>query len=202
MTAPRDRLVDTMGELLARRGYTASGLNELVAESGSPKGSIYHYFPAGKEQIAAEALRKGGDGAAAATAEAFRRHRTPVAALRAIAVWLAGALEASDYRYGCPIATTALEAAAESEVIREACADAYDAWLSAIRDGLIGGGATPKAAGRDAVLALSLLEGSLVLCRVRRSTAPLREVAGAFPRLLAVKTTTTERPGAPVNGAH
>ena len=41
-----------MQRMLQIKGYAASGLNELVVDSGAPKGSIYHHFPGGKEEIA------------------------------------------------------------------------------------------------------------------------------------------------------
>ena len=46
--------------LFRRNGYAATGTNEIVAVSGAPKGSLYHYFPAGKAEIAAEAVTYAG----------------------------------------------------------------------------------------------------------------------------------------------
>jgi len=42
--------------LLRTSGLSGAGINEIVRESGAPKGSVYHHFPDGKTQIAAEAL--------------------------------------------------------------------------------------------------------------------------------------------------
>src|SRR3546814_14245285 len=43
-------------KLMSRRGYAGVGLNEIVEKSGAPKGSLYHHFPEGKEQLAVAAL--------------------------------------------------------------------------------------------------------------------------------------------------
>ena len=56
MTNTRDQIIQTTSNLIENQGYHATGLNEIVKESGAPKGSIYYYFPDGKEGITAEAV--------------------------------------------------------------------------------------------------------------------------------------------------
>ena len=56
MTIAREQILKTTCDLMEKQGYHGTGLNEIVKESGSPKGSLYHYFPDGKEQIVAEAV--------------------------------------------------------------------------------------------------------------------------------------------------
>ena len=56
----RERLLDSAVDLLQRQGYRGTGLNELLERSGAPRGSLYHYFPGGKEQIGAEAIARAG----------------------------------------------------------------------------------------------------------------------------------------------
>lgn len=190
----RDRLITTMQDLLTRQGLARTGLNQLVAISGSPKGSIYHYFPEGKNQIAAEALMRSGEEAAAATDEAFGIHKTPLMALRAVIDWLEETLKSSDYRYGCPIATTTLEAASESPQIQQACAAAYDTWLTSIRNGLSAATEHPIQTDRIAHVALASIEGALILSRAQRSTTPLRHISDALPALLHIEPQPNERP--------
>ena len=69
----RDQIIDTASALLERQGYAATGLNQIVRESGAPKGSLYHYFPGGKDEIAVESLQQG----AQAVAERIREALTP-----------------------------------------------------------------------------------------------------------------------------
>ncbi len=53
---PKDPLIETASRLFKLRGYCGVGLNDIIAESGVPKGSLYHYFPDGKEQLAIAAI--------------------------------------------------------------------------------------------------------------------------------------------------
>ena len=174
ISGPRERMIETMHHQLQSRGYAASGLNELVANSGAPKGSMYHYFPGGKEEIAAAALRQAGVAAGVATREVFRRHRSAAAATKATINWLSTQLVESDFRYGCPIATTTLEMASESQTIQHAC-----------RDGLTSHGIDHRTAKRLGTVMLSAIEGALILSRAQRDVTPLRQVAGAVADLLA-----------------
>ena len=185
ISGPRERMIETMHHQLQSRGYAASGLNELVANSGAPKGSMYHYFPGGKEEIAAAALRQAGVAAGVATREVFRRHRSAAAATKATINWLSTQLVESDFRYGCPIATTTLEMASESQTIQHACRDAYNSWLEALRDGLTSHGIDHRTAKRLGTVMLSAIEGALILSRAQRDVTPLRQVAGAVADLLA-----------------
>ena len=49
-------MVEATITLMRHSGLSGAGINEIIRESGAPKGSIYHYFPGGKQQIAQEAL--------------------------------------------------------------------------------------------------------------------------------------------------
>ena len=57
----RTKLIDTAHRLLRSQGLRETGLNEIIQESGSPRGSIYHHFPGGKEQLFIEALQDAGE---------------------------------------------------------------------------------------------------------------------------------------------
>jgi TetR/AcrR family transcriptional repressor of lmrAB and yxaGH operons len=188
-TAARDRMVATMGRLLRSQGYHGTGLNEVVAESRAPKGSMYHYFPGGKDQLAAEAIRVAGETGADAFRQAFARHRSPVPALRAVVGWMAEELERSDFRYGCPIATVALETTGGSPSLRAACDTAYQAWLAAIAAGLRGGVRPAAEVAGDAVLVLAAIEGALILSRTSRTVHPLHLLGRRLPALLGAPTT-------------
>ena len=58
MANTREIIIETTCDLMENQGYHATGLNEIVKVSGAPKGSLYYYFPEGKESLAAFVRRR------------------------------------------------------------------------------------------------------------------------------------------------
>jgi TetR/AcrR family transcriptional repressor of lmrAB and yxaGH operons len=166
-------------------------MDQIVRESKAPRGSIYFHFPDGKEQLAVEALRAAGAVMTANITEALA-HRDGVTAIKRFVASYAREMEASDFRHGCPIATVALEAATVSRPIREVCATIFAEWENVLAARLERDGFVRKAARKLAVITLSLLEGAMILCRARKTTEPLRDVAEHLAGLLA-KPRRTQR---------
>jgi TetR/AcrR family transcriptional repressor of nem operon len=52
----RQHMLDTAQRLMARKGYTAVGLTEVLSEAGIPKGSFYYYFSS-KEHFGEELMK-------------------------------------------------------------------------------------------------------------------------------------------------
>lgn len=177
--ATRQRLVDTGSELFGRHGYTATGLKAIVTESGAPVGSLYHFFPKGKEELGAEAMLQSGRHFAALIESVFDAEDDDVASktwrfFRDAAV----VVEASDYADACPIATVAAEVASSSEPMREACGTAFRSWLTILEGRYAVAGIDPADARRLAISAFCAIEGAFLLARTLRSTEPIL-VAGA-----------------------
>src|SRR5215469_6516618 len=56
MSAVRNRMVAGAVKLLAQRGLQATSFSSVLAETSAPRGSIYHHFPGGKEELVTEAI--------------------------------------------------------------------------------------------------------------------------------------------------
>jgi TetR/AcrR family transcriptional regulator, lmrAB and yxaGH operons repressor len=186
----RDKIIRATAELLRRRGYAATGINEITELSGSPKGSLYHYFPGGKEEIAAEAVRYAGERVRATITDLVATHESPSEAVRAYGTLLGGWLSQSGFVDGCPISTALLEAGPNEKAIVEAGRVAFAAWVEAFAHGLVGAGAPTVAAERAARAAVMLLEGALIFARVERSDAAIvaavEEAARLFDEAIAL----------------
>jgi TetR/AcrR family transcriptional repressor of lmrAB and yxaGH operons len=52
----RERLIRAGVELFQAKGYHGVGVAEILEAAAAPKGSFYHHFPGGKEQLAVETL--------------------------------------------------------------------------------------------------------------------------------------------------
>jgi TetR/AcrR family transcriptional regulator, lmrAB and yxaGH operons repressor len=180
----RAKLLSTTAELLHRQGYAATGLNQILDVSGAPKGSLYFHFPGGKEQLVAAALDRSGEGLASALAELIDGCTTPATAVTAVVRFFATQLESSRFEKGCPIATVALEQAATSDLLHQACKRAYAAWQRLIERRLVRDGWQAARASDLASLILSTIEGALLISRARRSVEPLERAGAELARIL------------------
>lgn len=180
----RTRLLDTTQDLIEAGGYSGAGLNQVIAASGMPRGSLYFHFPGGKEQLAGEALTLAGRELATTLESVLAEAGGLTEGLEAMVDHLAEGLEASNFRQGCPLSTTALDAAADSEPIRQACSGGFDAWHRVLVDHLASHGVEPEAADELATTVLAAVEGALLLARTRRDVTPLR-IVGRQLRTLA-----------------
>lgn len=176
------RLIDSMAQSLRSAGYHNTGLNQIVADSGAPKGSMYHYFPGGKVELAAAAVDHSAAQVAARIGEILQRGLPPVAAMDAVIEFFAVEMETSAFTKGCPVATIALEEAATTPQIRDACARAYEGWQS----GLAGYFTAQAISDPDttAETFLMLLEGALLMARARLTAEPLRGLKARLPLFL------------------
>jgi TetR/AcrR family transcriptional repressor of lmrAB and yxaGH operons len=174
LAPPRQRLVETAARLFQAHGYHQVGLNQIVAESGTPKGSLYHYFPSGKEALAVAAIEHAAERVAMALHQLTQAHTGTRVALAAVVDFFIQELDGSGFRKGCPVATLALEQAAHSAPLQQACARAYQLWELALADYLLAQGVAQP--GQKAAQLLVMLEGALVVSRARLDCAPLRQL--------------------------
>jgi TetR/AcrR family transcriptional repressor of lmrAB and yxaGH operons len=181
----RARLTAATAALLQRQGYHATGLAEIVAAADAPRGSLYFYFPDGKEALACAALAESGAAWRARLEAVIAAAPDLASAITAVCDTLAAELVASDFRDGCPLATVALEAAATSDRVRATVAASYAAWIDSIAARLRGLGVAPEPAERLARFTLGAIEGALLLARVQRSVAPIADVADTLRLLIA-----------------
>ena len=173
----KENLVRTAMRLFRRQGYASTGLQQVLAESGAPKGSLYHYFPGGKEALGEAAIGMAAGLVREMLSGLAARHAEPKRFLRAYCKVMAGWMEESGFRSGCPIATTLLETAPHSPSITAAGERAIDGWIEIVAGVLAKGGLAPAEARSQAQLVIAAMEGALLLARIRRSTRPILDVA-------------------------
>ena len=173
----KDNLVRTAMRLFRRQGYASTGLQQIVAESGAPKGSLYHYFPSGKEALGEAAIVMAGGMIREMLSDLAARYSEPKAFLRAYCKVMAGWMEESGFHSGCPVATTLLETAPQSPTITAAGQRAVDGWIDVLAGVLEGGDMERRDARSRAQLIIAAMEGALILSRIRQSTRPILDVA-------------------------
>jgi AcrR family transcriptional regulator len=199
MTGTKQRIIDASATLMRRQGYEATGMKEIVTAARAPFGSVYHFFPGGKEQLGAETIRWSGAEYAKLLAAALDSSPDLADGVRAFFDGAAEHLVATGYADACPIATIALEVSSHSEVLRQACAEVFEMWTGEGACRLAAGGVPPGDARRLAVEMLALLEGAFVLCRAARDTEALRVAADAA--LASLATALTPGPSTAARGS-
>ncbi|MCU0492146.1 MAG: TetR/AcrR family transcriptional regulator [Chloroflexaceae bacterium] len=184
MAQAREAILETTARLLETQGYHATGLNQIVAESGAPKGSLYYYFPDGKEGLTEEVITRINQTISQRISDHLAAEGDPVAAIYSFLLALARYVEASSCRGGGPIASVALETATSSPRLRAACESAYQNWQELFAAKLRSGAFSPARAQRLAVCIIAAIEGAIILCRTQGSATPVREVAEEMRLLL------------------
>jgi TetR/AcrR family transcriptional regulator, lmrAB and yxaGH operons repressor len=180
----RQPIINAAVTLFRRQGYSATALNDIVDESSAPKGSVYHYFPAGKPSIAAAAVEEAGRRVAETVLQLAMKTSSTGELIREHARLLAGWMRKSGFRDGCPITTVLLELAPEDRAVAQAGREAYAARLAILTEKLIADGFPAERAKRLAGLCVSAIQGALIQARVERSGAPIETAADELASML------------------
>lgn len=168
----KERLIETAATLFRRHGFTGVGLTRILEESGAPKGSFYHHFPDGKDDLAVAAVAWAHDQVAQTIERAFAEAESFEAGAASLSRKLARLFEGSGFQEGCPITSVLLEKAPASEPIAEAVRSVFERWIDRVADHArrLGAEGDPRRRAEKLFIAL---EGAWILARARRSPEPI-----------------------------
>jgi AcrR family transcriptional regulator len=193
MASTRDRIIVATNELFRRHGYNGTSLSQISKASNATIGSIYHFFPGGKEALAVAVVDTTGEVYRELFESIVAEADSPAAAYFDFFTGAAAVLEESGFIDPCPIGTVAREVANTSEPLREAAARAFESWIDAARTHLTTAGVEPGVANELATLFVSTVEGIFVLSRTLRDTAPLHAAGRHLAALVEQAATETAR---------
>ena len=177
----RERMIRSAMLLFRERGIEGTSFADVIEHSGAPRGSIYHHFPGGKAELAEETTRYAGELIAAGLAAALSEEDPATALGRFVDGWRS-VLTDSDFA-GCPVVAAGLEGD-RSPAARDRAADVFRSWQDLLADAIAGQGVAPERAASIATMAVSSIEGAIVLSRAERSVAPLERVGGELELLV------------------
>lgn len=167
-------LLKTASRLFRQRGYSGVGLNEILAQAGLPKGSLYYHFPGGKPELAAAATRWAGRAIEThidtrfSAAPGFRQGAA------AVCLAIADVIDSADHILACPVMSV-LPAATTEPALREAASQVYADWTACLHRHAMRFGVTDP---RRAALDLHMrLQGAWVLAYAEESAGPFRFLA-------------------------
>ncbi len=169
----RTRMIEGAVVLLAQQGLQATSFSEVLELTGAPRGSVYHHFPGGKDELVGEAVDAAGnraldlldqvDGASPEVVTEFF-----------VDLWRT-LLVRSGFGAGC--AVVAVTVATDSRELIDRAAAVFRAWRGRLAALLEEGGLTGVDAERFAALLIASSEGAVVMCRAERSIEPFELVA-------------------------
>lgn len=192
MPTPRERMVVSAALLIRERGAQPTAIADVLAHSGAPRGSAYHYFPGGRTQLLCEAIDFAGEH----IARRIERASNARELLDTLIDAYCEQLLASDYRAGCPVVAVTVEAGDPdkpdaTEPVIERAAAAFARWNSLIAAQLVADGVESERADPVAMLLITAIEGAIVVARASRDLKPLDVVRRQLHDL--IESSTAER---------
>lgn len=162
----RREMIQGTVDLLAAHGVAGTSFALVVAETDAPRGSIYHHFPGGKNELVGEAVTSVGASVTALIDGLDAR--SPAEVVTAFLDGWRALLTGSGFARGCAVAAVGL-GADDVDAIRTAADAAFDSWRAALTQALVRSGLDASTASDIAALSLAAVEGALILGRVARS---------------------------------
>lgn len=174
MATPRERMVRSAALLIRERGAHPTAIADVLAHSGAPRGSAYHYFPGGRIQLLCEAIDYAADQVAGRITEA----PDSVILVDGLFAGYRDLLVRTDYRAGCPIVAVTVEAGdpdkpEQSAPVIARAAAAFDRWTALIAERMRADGIAADRADELALLLMTSFEGAIVVARAARDAGPL-----------------------------
>lgn len=184
----RTRMLEATARLLRQRGYHGTSLNDILAASGAPRGSLYFHFPGGKDQLVIEVTRGSVDAVTKRLKAALTADTTPALAIRGIYEAVDAMLKENRYALGCPVAPVVLDGPDSVPDLVELCRSAFEQWIGLFRDALARAGIADKRANALALLVESSLEGLMVIARATHDRDAVEAVADEVVALVESAT--------------
>jgi len=181
----RERIINATTELFRSQGFNGTSLKQVSQKAAAPTGSVYHFFPGGKDELGVAVIRESG-AAYQTLFELIADEATDITtAVGAFFDGAASALEGTDFIDICPIGNIAREVASTHDSVRLATVDVFEGWKHAVSSRLIAAGLADDQADSLADTLIAAIEGGFVLARARRSTASLRATGKHMQSMVA-----------------
>ena len=169
-------------EVMRERGAAGVTIDEVLARSGAPRGSVYYHFPEGRNQILAEALVWAGDAIADSIDAAAEKGALSL--VRGFSAFWERTLQESDFGAGCPVVAAAIGCASDEAGLARIASTIFGRWRDALTRAFVADDFDAAEAESLAVTCIASLEGAVVLCRSIRNAKPLRQVASQMEFLI------------------
>jgi TetR/AcrR family transcriptional repressor of lmrAB and yxaGH operons len=188
-------MLEATAQLVRERGYSGTSLNDILAASGAPRGSLYHHFPGGKDELVTEVTRHSIEQVTGALSAILQDEKKPSRAVRKIFSTTSEMLRANDFTQGCPVAPIVLDGMRDIPELSQLCREAFSTWVGLFADSFERAGIHRDRARRLAILVESAIEGAMVIARATSDARPLTAAVDEIAALIdgAVAGSKTKR---------
>lgn len=184
--------VAATGKLLAYHGCDGVSLSAILKSCGAQKGSLYHFFPEGKEELFVAAIELNRDGAVKDLTAIFEKYSCAAEAIYRYLLFIATKMRKRDFSFGMPFSALGAISGDSKDRIEKACMDACADLEGRISDKLISNGMAKTDAKHLCINIFSLIDGAHLQARIRKSDRPLREAAKFLKALIQVEISSLE----------
>ena len=181
----KQRVLTATNELFRRQGFNGTSLSQIVNASQSTTGSLYHFFPGGKDELTAEVLRTSGAAYGELVELIVRAAANPAQGMSDAFAGAAELIEQSGFIDPCPIGTVAREVASTHEPLRQVAAAVMQDWTDTLVAVLVDAGIDAERAVPLATLVIASIEGGFILARTHGDTTPFLMIGESLSALIA-----------------
>lgn len=182
----KNNLIEASIRLFQLQGYNGTGLEQLLRESEAPKGSFYHHFPGGKQELAVLAIERAGR-EINEIIERTIENRSPPEAVRALAKAIGDWFESTGFSGGCPITSVLLDTVPASKELHAVCRRVFENWEAILERHFVAQNMSAKEASLYAQTTIAAIEGAWIVSRAKTSVAPFKNVAEVIAYALETK---------------
>ena len=168
----RERILTAANELFRRQGFHGTSLSQIVKASASTTGSVYHFFPGGKDELTAEVLQTSGQAYGDLVEAIIRAAPDPATGMLDAFEGAAQMMAGTDFIDPCPIGTIAREVASTHEPLREVASKVMADWVETLVTIFTEAGIEESLALPLATMSIATIEGGFIMARTRRDTEP------------------------------
>ncbi|MFC3745147.1 TetR/AcrR family transcriptional regulator [Paenibacillus sp. GCM10012306] len=183
----RELMIEGAIQLLGQRGVQAASFSEIMKATGAPRGSIYHHFPEGKDQLVKEAIDLAGQ-RAISFLNTLEDQPAEIVTEKFISLWRM-LLSHSNFEMGCSV--LAVTVGSDSPDLLEQAATVFQQWGDYLTAMLAAGGLNPDKAKGLANVIIASCEGAVAISKAQKSFDTFDTVAEQL--LIMVKSASNSQ---------
>jgi TetR/AcrR family transcriptional regulator, lmrAB and yxaGH operons repressor len=181
----RKKMIEAASRLFQIQGFHATGLNEILKESQAPKGSLYYYFPSGKEELALSAIELASNIIQSKIKSSLSIYADPILAIQNVIKDMEAAIEEYGKLQNVSLSLLALETYLSSETLREACKESFVNLENIYAEKLMESGISSQAAQNLGMVIQAMIEGAITISITKKDTTTLSAVADQIKVLIS-----------------